>query len=656
MPPLHRHPHRAAPLGDPTGGADARGWRELVDGTPEHPRISVDRSVTLTMSDGVTLAATVVRPADAAGTPVAAPLPALLNANPYNRALLDVVDAWLHAPVLGKGLRTVGGRVDLSGTPLAGVTDLTRTLAGGALDVFGINRSLVRSGYVQVVVDVRGTGASHGRWDILGEREQLDTVEILDWIAEQPWCDGAIGMAGWSYSAINSLQAGDKGHPNLRAIFAVEGCEDIVRDMFATGGLPSVFLPIWLMGVNLLKWLPNPATLPGDVRHGAAFGWLRDRVRSPFTEVASLANGFATGNDPRIYDDPYFDVRDPIVEEITAPTFLYGSWHDTFARAAPRTYARLPLPPGAKQLVMGDGYHLNPGIGFGGPVDPPRVDVLERAWFDHWLKGVDNGVDSYGPVTVRQQGGPWTSRETLAAPDVRTRKLVLAAESSGTARHAAFDGTAGTTPGERTTVTVRPTLHSAVSRTATAATAGVTGVYGRCFTTDARFSERGAATFTTPPATEPVVLSGSLNLHLRTTTVTAEGVWIVTVNDVAPDGESTVLTSGALLSSNRAVDPEFSEYDEHGVLLSPHHPLSLRRRLPVLPKRPVELDIDLVPTEARLEIGHRLRIDVFASGMPRYLTIVPDLIKTRLAPQRILLDPDHPSHLTLRAAGSPGWW
>ena len=626
-------PHSAPtlPFGDPTGGANARWWREQVDGRPAFPRVTIDRSLELTMSDGVRLRATLVRPVKMSGEPVQTPLPTVVTINPYNRALLDAIDQATHR------------------LPLP-------PLSGGALDVFGINRKLVQSGYTQLVVDVRGTGASHGRWQILGEREQRDSIEVIDWAAAQSWSNGNIGMAGWSYSAINSLQAAGNGSPHLKAVFAIEGCEDIVRDIYITGGAPSAFIPIWLSAVNLLKWLPNPSTAVGDALGTNGVRWLKDRVSSPATEIGSLAWGFLTGRDPRIYDDPYFDERDPKIDEITAPTFVFGGWHDLFGRSATRIYNQLNLPPGHKQLIMADGYHLDAGLGFGGRVSPPRVDVLERAWFDKWLKGLDNGVDEYGPVTLQQQGGMWTSGQSFPRPEARVRRLYLSPDGSDTAAHCVHDGTLGVEANtSRAELKVKPGMRGFISRDMTQVTAGATMVLGKAFTTDARFQERGALSFTTAPVTEQVQISGALNLHLHATCAGSDALWAVTLNDVAPDGTSTVLTNGSLTASNRSLDPELSDYAEDGSLLVAHHPLSRKRKLKVIPNVPIDLDIDLVSTDALLDVGHRLRVDVYAASMPRFLAVVPDLVKSGFRSQRIVLDPFHQSHLTFLAVGEPGW-
>ncbi|GED98726.1 CocE/NonD family hydrolase [Gordonia crocea] len=654
--PLDDAPH-SLPLGDPTGGANARAWRALVDGKQLYPRVHIDRNVVITMSDGVRLRATVVRPATRLGTPINTPYPAILSVNPYNRALIEGIDEALNVPVFGKAVRAASGAVDGTGTPFGGLTRLTGVISGGALDVFGINRNLVRSGYTQVFVDVRGTGASQGKWQIFGMREQKDSLELIDWATTQPWCNGRVGMAGWSYSAINSLQAADKRPRALEAVFAIEGCSDIVRDIYITGGMHSAFIPIWLSMVNLLKWVPNPRTLLSDLGQGDAARWLRDRVKSPATEIPSLLWGFLTTRDERIFDDPYFDERDPKVGNITCPTFTVGGWHDLFGNSSTQIYRQLNLKPGEKQMLVGNGYHVDVGTGHGGRFAPPRLDVLERAWFDHWLKDIDNGVEEYGPVTLEQQGGGWTSGTEFPRPGVTTQQLYLSDESSGSAPHSRHDGSlAATKPasatGDQVSLPVQAGVRGLVSRDMAQVTAGAAIALGPKFYADSSFQERGGLSFTTPEVTEPVQVSGSVNLRLYVASTGEEGTWTVTLNDVAPDGTSTVLTNGGLTVAHRALDHAQSEWDADGNLLRPYHYLTRVRKLPVPVDRPVAIDVDMVPTDAVIDAGHRLRVDVYAASFPRFLTLVPDLIKARSRRQRLVLDPAHPSYLTFQAIGS----
>lgn len=647
--PLVRPGALGRPRRDPTGGEDGRAWAALVESTPEFPGVHIRRAVPIPVSDGTVLRAVVISPADDDGRPASYRFPVVLNVTPYNSLLLDVIDRLLEAPVLGRTLRTVSASIDLSGTPLEGVTEITRVIAGGAADLLTINRHLVRSGYVQVIVDARGTGQSAGVWDTLGPREQLDTLDVLRWVRSQDWCDGHVGMAGISYSAINSLQAaGSPDGPD--AVFAVEGSEDIVREIFATGGAPSVFIPLWLATVNALKWAPTPHLGTGIPR------WLVDRLRSPATNVGNLVRGFLTGSDPRIYDDPSFDTIDPTIETIDVPTFLYGCWHDIFGGAAPDMYNRLTLERGRKQLLVGDGYHGNPGIGFGEPGFPPRLDVLERAWFDRWLRGVDNGIDRYGPVTLRQQGGGWSAHGRFPAPKAVPRRLYLTADTSGTAGHARTDGSLTSEPPFRSaSLRVAPGWRATISRDTTQVLAGVPAVLGGGFTYDNRFAERDALTFTTPPCRASVVLSGPANLHVTTVAFAREAFWAVMVCDVDPDGRSTVLTNGALLATRRAIDDDKSVRTDDGDYLVAHHPLTRESLLPVVPGEVTVLDIELLSTEAVLHPGHRLRIDLFAADAPRYVPILPDRLRTRWRAQDVVVDPANPSFVTLPVLGEPGW-
>ncbi|ALG85806.1 CocE/NonD family hydrolase [Gordonia phthalatica] len=654
--PNHRPTLMPAPeYRDAAGGAAALEWRQAVDGDKRYPRVHIDRSVRLTMSDGVRLRATVVRPANRFGQPVRTPLPAVLNVNPYNRALLDGIDHTLHAPVIGSTVKTASATFTTDEGSLAGLSRITRTFSKGLWDVFGVNRELVRSGYVQVLVDVRGTGTSHGKWQILGPREQQDSLEVIDWITRQSWYEGGVGMTGWSYSAINSLQAAALRPEALKAVFAVEGSEDIVRDIYITGGMPSAFIPFWLALVNGLKWVPNPATAVADVLRGDGYRWLASRMKSPATEMPSLMWGFLTARDDRIFDDPYFAERDPIIENITCPTFTVGGWHDLFGRSATRVYSKLQMEPGRKQVLIADGYHLDPGCDHQRPYSPPRLDVLQRAWFDRWLKGIENGVDGYGPVTMEQQGGGWSCGPAFPRPEVTPRRLFLTEEPTGTAMHTQHDGSLRNgRASRRRSLRIRPSLRGFVSRDLSQVTAGLSIVLGEKFTKDASFQEESALSFTSEAVSRPTQISGAMNLRLNVSTTAHEGIWAVTVNDVAADGTSTVLTNGALTASNRALDPSRSTYDADGALLDAYHYLSRERRLPVPADEPVRIDVDLVPTDAVLQPGHRLRVDVYAASLPRYLTIVPDLIKARGRRQQLVLDPAKPSYLTFQTDGDLG--
>jgi putative CocE/NonD family hydrolase len=74
-------------------------------------------------------------------------------------------------------------------------------------------------GYVMVIADVRGTGASFGyRSVVFSPDEQADTDDLIDWIVAQPWSDGNVGMMGQSYLATSQYLAAAQGNPALKCI------------------------------------------------------------------------------------------------------------------------------------------------------------------------------------------------------------------------------------------------------------------------------------------------------------------------------------------------------------------------------------------------------------------------------------------------------
>ena len=647
---------------DPSGGADGAKWQATADAAPEYPVVAIDWDVPITMSDGTVLKGNVYRPADASGKPIDTKMPSILNVTPYTKLISNLVDSMMAVPGLEDTLVDLVSSYDLAGTPLDGVGETAKVLTGGGMRVFAVNRDLIRSGYTQVVVDTRGTGFSQGDWQTLGPREQQDSVEIIDWMSKQSWSNGKVGMGGVSYSGINSLQAAGYRPPALKAIFPMEPGNDLLRDIVGTGGGLGVgFMPLWLGLVNGTKLIPDVQSL---VQGRFDQQWLQDRLRDPLTLIAELGEAMTAPTvndlDPTTLgvaqDGTFYQERKANVENIAVPTMLYGAWHDIFANSEPRVYNAIPLPAGQKQLIMSDNYHVTFGGGFGEAGAPPRLDVLERAWFDKWLKGIDNGIDRYGPVTLYQQGNGWTTTDQFPRAGVEYQRMYLSDAPSGTAGHAARDGSlVAATPQSSARLTAAPGLRGFCSRDGAQGTAGMTVILGSVCSKDSRFQEAEGLAFTSAPVAEPTELSGPVNLHLETVLDAPDGFWAVTLNDVAPDGTSTTLTNGALTASLREVDEAQSQRSANGDYAEPHHKLTVSARKPVIPGQVTPVDINLVPTDALLKPGHRLRVDVYAASVPRYLPLGPMMADGQNRPQHVQLSPERPSFLNLPLVGASAW-
>ncbi|UZF45739.1 CocE/NonD family hydrolase [Rhodococcus rhodochrous] len=640
---------------DPAGGSDGTSWQATVDAPDAYPNTAVEWDVPITMSDGTVLRANIFRPAGPDGAPITEPTPVVLSLTPYTKLISTLASIAMENPEFAPLVDDLGNILDL-GAPFDGITELAAPAAQLGR-VFGVSRDLVQNGYTQVVADVRGTGFSHGQWEVLGPREQQDTVEVIDWAANQPWSNGRVGTSGVSYSAINQIQAAGLRPEALDAVFAVEPGNDLLRDIVGTGGALGVgFMPAWLALVNGLKWVPDVESL---LQGRFDEQWLRDRLADPATKIPELIEVLTAPSTDNVspealdvaQDGPFYQARQANLESITVPTFVFGNWHDIFANSEPDIYNRIPVEPGRKQLVMGDGYHAVLGTGFGTPGHPPTTAALQRAWFDRWLKDIDNGIDEYGPVTLLQQGGSWVTTDEFPNRNVTHEKLYLSNAPSGTAPHAVYDGTLSTSADDGPhRLTVAPGLRGLCSREAAQGTAGIAVLLGSACTKDARFNEAEGLTFTSGPVAEPTVLSGPINVRLNTVHDATDGFWAVSVNDVAPDGRSTVITSGALVSSLRAIDDSKSTFTPDGDYANAHPVLTLESRDPVAPGQPTVLDISTLPTEAVLQPGHRLRVDVYASNFPRSVPLGPMLHASGLRPQHLELDPSAPSFVTFPVA------
>ncbi|MCU1643874.1 MAG: CocE/NonD family hydrolase [Nocardia sp.] len=608
-----------------------------------HPRIHVDRGIGIRLSDGTILSADITRPADRHGTVVTEELPAVITLSPYNKTLMTRANPLINlVSALGP---LVYRAVPPSAHGRAGGREMLRALGGGALESIRANRTLIARGYIHVAVDVRGTGTSTGRLELMSAREQRDHLEVLEWVRNQPWCNGDLAMTGISYLAITALQTAGHRPEGLKAVFALVGSEDPTRDIMLTGGTQSTFNLAWIAAVNGTKWLPS---VPGLVKTGAVGQFLRDRLASPFTRLPDVAGALLSDqHHQHFYDDEATDRR-PRLENFTAATWIHAGWHDVFVRSAPALHQRLRLPAGAAQLVVEDSYHVGPGTGFGSADHPQRLDELQCAFFDRWVKGIDNGIDEYGPVTVRQLGGGWVSRDTFPHPDARVHQWYLSADASGAASHAADDGSLTDTPDRYPGRIRMPRKRPGItSQTSSWILMGLPTLLGRDWAVDDRAHEAAAVAFTSAPLPEDLLLSGPLNLHLRVVTSGTDAFWAVTICDVSPDGSSAVIARGALRSSRRAVHDSTSHYVD-GQLLTADHPLTADTVLPVQPGTPHDLDIDITPTEAVLHEGHRLRVAVARTSWPRYF--LTPVVSRHIKDQAIVLDPRHPSRLTFLAA------
>lgn len=646
-------PAAQAPSNAAVYGAMGAKWTRTHDGTPRYPRYHVTDDVAVPMDDGVLLRAKLIRPAGADGRPVTKKMPVVVNITPYSKLVTAVAAETVNYPVLGPYLVSLLNRINLQGTVISGYNELAGMLDGGLIQTFAYDPKLVRSGYAMLVVDVRGTGLSQGSWDVMGSRERRDNVEIIRWAKRQAWSTGQVGMAGQSYSGMNQLQTASDAPGELAALFPVVPTTDVFQDILAPGGgVGGTFLTSWMTIVNTTKWIPDVASMLNGTFD---WTWLADRSARPLSSYGVMLEAILTRN-LHTYRGTTADLLDADSDrrrayrtdtsKVTTPTFAVAGWNDVFTNSQTRLLQNLPkLSDAQRKLIVDDGYHFTVGANYGKPGRPPRMDVLARAWYDKWIKGIDNGIDQYSPATLASEPtGDFIQGPTFPLPGFAHQKQYLSGRPSGSVRMpVAGDGTlASRTPVHRATREVRPGVAPVCSRDSAQGTAGALALLDFC-SDDSQIAETAAQTFTSAPVAQTTRISGAPVVHLRQRLQARDGYWHATVNVVSPNGRSTTVSMGQLIVSLRAVDLARSAFGADGALTEVFLKLDRGAYQPVRPGQIVNIDIPMTPTQAALRPGDRLRIDLYSLNAPKSIPLGPTMWASQLRPQFIEIDPNNPS-------------
>ncbi len=334
--------------------------------------------LTIPMSDGVKLAARMWLPEDAETDPV----PAILEYIPYRKRDLTAE-------------RDVGHHPYIAGF-----------------------------GYASVRVDLRGSGESEGiLTDEYLQRELDDGVEIIHWLANQPWCSGAVGIIGISWGGFNGLQIAALRPEPLKAIVTICSTDDrYADDVHYMGGC--------LLGDNL-SWAstmfdqnthpPDPALVGNKWRdmwlerlEKSGFWldtWMRHQHRDDYWKHGSVCEDYSA---------------------IRCPVMAVSGWADGYSNAVFRLMENLSVP---RKGLLGPWSHKYPHEGVPGPAIGFLQEV--RAWWDRWLKGIENGIDdepmfrawmqdSVPPTTsYTERPGRWVAEPSWPGPHVGSLDFTL---------------------------------------------------------------------------------------------------------------------------------------------------------------------------------------------------------------------------------------
>ncbi len=582
-------------------------------GIGEHANVGVP------MADGTVLRANVFFPTDTkTGAAAPGPFPVIMVQNPY-------------------GKDTVGAASGSEGGPEAS----TET---------GEVPYLIKRGYIDVVAEVRGTGGSEGTFNLLDPIQGQDGATLVRWAAKLPQANGKVGLYGPSYMGLDQYMTANALGPGspLRALFPIVAGNDTYRDIAFDGGIldleadlilsGTVFGPIEELNPIAEQYPDVPELIKVESEHAPGLA----------SYNADQIENIDTGGD-EAYDGSYWQARAPrnMLAHVVAdgiPVFGVGGEFDLYQRGSPLDYSGLqnayggrsvsaPMLPGQRasgryQLLMGPWYHLTGGEGF-------DIYGLELAWFDRWLKGERTGIDrTTTPLHLYELGdGRWVDTARYPLGGTTPTTYYLAGGPSGSGAPSQNDGRLTTTP-PNSAGGADQILFTAATNPCSAGTEqwGAGGLQlvldeGRlppdpCTQNDvAQQTGPGALTYTTAPFTRTTTLAGPIDATIYASATTTDTEWVATLEDIAPNGTSLPLTSGALLGSFRALDAGNSWLASDGRPLLPYHPYTQASSQPVVPGVVTRYDIEVFPAFASLAPGHRLRLTLRTSDTPHLLPI-----------------------------------
>lgn len=497
----------------------------------------------------------------------------------------------------------------------------------GCIEAGDIAR-VVKEGYVHVIGDVRGSGASDGEhignYNAGGVSLGQDAYDLIEWVAVQPWCNGVVGMIGISYFGSMQIFAAAERPPHLKAIFVSGGHFDFYETTYH-GGI------MWFMPRAAREGRGGDSGWAFTRRHKSRMleAYSKDEIQRRVAErladpdVAAWPNLVHVLHYP-VHHESWFDI-------ITNP--FDGEWYE---ERNPINLAKNIDIPVYLQINQGRGWTVDGTIELFdvlkgpkkleiGPYPPmqtrPWVDEHDTMfrWYDYWLKGIDNGVMDEPAVKVHVEGSrQWVTGHKWPPKDVEYRPLYLRSRNK-----LAFD------PEPYADDVSYPD-----------------GFYQAPLTLTDKVEK---LTWCTEPFKTLASVQGVGAAHLFVAIDQDDTNLILRFWDESPTGTRQLVTTGFLKASHRELDERTREGN-------PHHPHT--RAVPVEIGAINEYVIRIYPFANDFKVGHKLVVELMCNEplVDDHNSLLPPdafhLPLGRPVTHKVYRDAGHPSRLVLPFAST----
>ncbi|MCM3729602.1 CocE/NonD family hydrolase [Neobacillus cucumis] len=513
---------------------------------------------------------------------------------------------------------------------------------------------LVENGFIVIIQDVRGRFQSAGEFQSF-RQEGNDGYDTVEWAATLPYSTGKVGMFGMSYYGYTQLMAASKKPPHLAAIFPAMTLNDQRNGALYRNGVYQLgFSETWTLesiAPDLLKRKYKKPTerIEALKNLGAHLAKLEDLYHftpvnqwRPLKELG-VADFFFEELLHSIEDEEYWkdsSITDKY-EDLQVPAFHLGGWYDCFIGPTLTNYVEMAKTGRDQKLIVGPWGHgyfssVQGECSFGVQASGDWINLKENItdlhinWFNHWLLGIDNKVETEAPVKIFVMGvNQW--RDEMEWPLERTEYTNFYLHSEGNANTKLGDGHLSVIKPEDEqidTFIYEPTDPVPTKGGGTLFAGPLTmGPFDQ-----SEIEEReDVLVYSTAPLTEAVEVTGPVKVKLWALTDAKDTDFTAKLVDTAPDGRAINLAEGIINAKYR--NGFYPEKELNGEV--------------------TEYEIDLWATSNVFLPGHRITLEISSSSFPQYLpnpNTGSSLISSNLsikAKQTIFHNKKYPSHIIL---------